>query len=385
MKELKAVNILTSKNVLDLKKYIYAKYAQVTSKEKAYILADAIRKTLSEKIPKVEKSLRTNLIDNIIKNSVNQASFDINSEDIFIECLNLKGIINEDAFLSSLCSWLNEVTARDIEKEKIKNFIHDIYTLDVTACNSESISIALKDVIQEEYKESEDNNIPYDSSELYYESGQISKESAIAEGVIDIPVTPFYKSKLVFKNKIRWFNLKEISIGMTIVILMFSLKINIFEYNYLTESSTNNTKSHKQNISEYIPIHIIEKPKVDENKSQNEKILIMKATAYDLSIKSCSKSRNHPMYGITFTGTKATKGRTVAVDPAVIPLGSKLHIKFPKSYSNLDGIYTAEDTGSKIKGNSIDIFFGEDKIGESIVNEEANNFGIRMVEVRFVK
>ena len=52
--------------------------------------------------------------------------------------------------------------------------------------------------------------------------------------------------------------------------------------------------------------------------------------------------------GITATGTVATAGRTIAVDPTVIPLGSTVII---------DGHeYVAEDTGGGIKGKKIDIF-----------------------------
>jgi len=74
-------------------------------------------------------------------------------------------------------------------------------------------------------------------------------------------------------------------------------------------------------------------------------------------------------------------GRTVAVDPSVIPLGSEMFIVFPEEYSHLNGVYIAEDTGSLIKGNKIDIFFGEDNPGESIVNESAMRFGVRKVYV----
>jgi 3D (Asp-Asp-Asp) domain-containing protein len=56
--------------------------------------------------------------------------------------------------------------------------------------------------------------------------------------------------------------------------------------------------------------------------------------------------------GITYTGTKATVGRTVAVDPAVIPLESWLYIEG-------FGWRRAEDTGGKVKGNVIDIYVGE--------------------------
>lgn len=55
----------------------------------------------------------------------------------------------------------------------------------------------------------------------------------------------------------------------------------------------------------------------------------------------CSKSD-----GITATGTLATEGRTVAVDPDVIPLGSEVLIN--------GVIYIAEDTG--VRGQTIDLF-----------------------------
>lgn len=51
----------------------------------------------------------------------------------------------------------------------------------------------------------------------------------------------------------------------------------------------------------------------------------------------------------TSTGATATSGHTVAVDPRVIPYGTKLMIE--------GVIYTAEDRGGGVKGNHIDIFF----------------------------
>lgn len=51
----------------------------------------------------------------------------------------------------------------------------------------------------------------------------------------------------------------------------------------------------------------------------------------------------------TATGTWPQEGRTVAVDPKVIPLGSKLII-------NGQSGYVAEDTGGAIKDNVVDIY-----------------------------
>lgn len=74
------------------------------------------------------------------------------------------------------------------------------------------------------------------------------------------------------------------------------------------------------------------------------KEITVTATAYCPCVKCCGKND-----GITATGTKATAGRTIAVDPTIIPYGAKVII---------DGnTYIAEDCGGAVKGNAVDIFF----------------------------
>lgn len=87
--------------------------------------------------------------------------------------------------------------------------------------------------------------------------------------------------------------------------------------------------------------------------AQYNKITVT-ATAYCPCEKCCGKTD-----GITATGTKATAGRTIAVDPNVIPYGTELIIN--------GNTYVAEDCGGAIKGNDIDVFFN--------THEEALNFG----------
>lgn len=94
-------------------------------------------------------------------------------------------------------------------------------------------------------------------------------------------------------------------------------------------------------------------------------VLIMNASAYTAGFESTGKRPGDKGYGITASGTKAAKG-TVAVDPKVIPLGSKLYIE---GY----GYATALDTGGAIKGNKIDLFY------DSLY--EAKQFGRRTLTV----
>lgn len=54
---------------------------------------------------------------------------------------------------------------------------------------------------------------------------------------------------------------------------------------------------------------------------------------------------------MTATGVIAKEGRTIAVDPSIIPYGSKIMIN--------GHIYIAEDCGGAVNGNVIDIFVNE--------------------------
>ena len=52
--------------------------------------------------------------------------------------------------------------------------------------------------------------------------------------------------------------------------------------------------------------------------------------------------------GITASGARTRANRTVAVDPRVIPLGTKIMVN--------GKVYVAEDTGGAIKGKTLDIY-----------------------------
>lgn len=101
--------------------------------------------------------------------------------------------------------------------------------------------------------------------------------------------------------------------------------------------------------------------RIDELEQKGLKSLGMfKITAYGRDCDGCT--------GITKTGTVPIVGRTIAVDPDVIPLGSTVIIDGQE--------YIAEDIGGAIKGNVIDMFVGTEEI--------STYYGVKYKEV-FVK
>ena len=81
-----------------------------------------------------------------------------------------------------------------------------------------------------------------------------------------------------------------------------------------------------------------------------------KITAYCSCVRCCSIwAKNRPLdengkeIVYTASGERAEAGKTIAVDTSVIPFGTEVKIG--------DTVYTAQDAGSMVKGNVIDIYF----------------------------
>ena len=104
------------------------------------------------------------------------------------------------------------------------------------------------------------------------------------------------------------------------------------------------------------------------------KIENCKVTFYDCCYECCGKEPSHPAYGITASGLKATPGVTVAVDKSIIPLGSDVLVDFGDGEIHY---MRADDTGSVVKGNHIDICVSS--------HDEALEYGVKTATVWFVK
>ncbi|MDM5451133.1 ubiquitin-like domain-containing protein [Peribacillus simplex] len=96
--------------------------------------------------------------------------------------------------------------------------------------------------------------------------------------------------------------------------------------------------------------------------STSGKEIYVSSTAYTASCKGCS--------GVTSTGVdlKSSPGaKIIAVDPSVIPMGSKVYVE---GY----GYAVAADKGGAIKGNRIDVFFSS--------KNDAYRWGVKKVKIR---
>ena len=157
------------------------------------------------------------------------------------------------------------------------------------------------------------------------------------------------------------------------------LKKTDYKKIYINGELDSTTILNEEIISESIP-NIVEKGTRDKivtsrGTTSYGDVITMNASAYDLSYQSTGKRPGDKYYGITASGTKARPG-VVAVDPRVIPLGTKLYIESIDGTKDY-GFAIAEDKGGAIKGNKIDLFFE--------TANEVRSFGRRNVKVYILK
>ena len=146
---------------------------------------------------------------------------------------------------------------------------------------------------------------------------------------------------------------------------------NIFENNKLVRSEFIEEKIAEKAIPKIVEKGTRAIAKTTRGNVRYKKIITMVATAYDNSYESTGKYPGQKYWGLTASGTKARVG-AVAVDPRVIPLGTRLYVESLDSTKDY-GFCVAEDTGGAIKGNKIDLFFN--------TAGEVKQFGRRKVKV----
>ena len=155
----------------------------------------------------------------------------------------------------------------------------------------------------------------------------------------------------------------SISFSVVVMFLVFGYRSN---HEVVVNCCCSKVYEEKDFVEENVVIDEEEYLLEEEKEKQLQSLGWFIITAYCPCEKCCGEWAD----GITATGTTATQGRTVAVDPSVIELGSVVYFE---GVDGLVGGYIAEDTGGAIKGNRIDLFFDD--------HQEALEWGIKELEV----
>ncbi len=253
--------------------------------------------------------------------------------------LNIKG---NESIISS-----NKETVRDLLDEQNINYDEDDIikpSLDEKLKNGMNIEfIDVKKTKKIEYtnidfetKTVDDNNLLKGETEISQE-GKLGKQKETYENIYE-------NGKLIESNLLT----SEIEKSPVEKVIKKGTKEEIIEEVIVKNDELQNEIQEKNNEAS-----IVNESNAKTNDINKDNKIHVEATAYS-------------GHSITATGTRPKWG-TIAVDPTVIPYGTKVYI--PK----FDMVFTAEDCGGAIKGNKIDIFMNS--------KNESYTWGRRNIEI----
>lgn len=194
-----------------------------------------------------------------------------------------------------------------------------------------------------------------------------------------------YENNLTFEEIMAWNNLSSTIIlpGQELTLTPSNKEENneANEEQEVVEESTNETTDSEPEVEEQVPPVSEENKQENDSKDESQQVIEVEgsneqsndaegvtmtvtATAYTAECDGCT--------GITATGIDLNADRNkkvIAVDPSVIPLGTKVYVE---GY----GTAIAGDVGGAIKGNKIDIHVP--------TKEEAYKWGVQTVTIKIL-
>lgn len=221
-----------------------------------------------------------------------------------------------------------------------------------------------------------------------HKNGQnmLKEESNLVEQAYEEAIVENNEEDYIHYEEIKYLDRKEIT---NVVSRGSSIDRKNKEEIINNDESTSNKVIEKneettQNSKDVINNKEENKEQVETNTFANEppteykKVLEAKATAYCLCKKCCGKSETHPEYGVTASGLKIIPGtnmKVIAVDPNVIPLGTKVYVEGLNGAADY-GYAIAADTGSAINSLKVDLYMD--------THEKAYQWGRKSVKVYVV-
>ncbi len=268
--------------------------------------------------------------------------------------------------------------ALDTELEENMNIIiknPKAYTISAgeVAIEIRSIHNTVAEILDEQGVVLGDKDFTYPQLDTRISSGENIQVFKVREVVETVENSVPFESIVNKNNKLDIGNVKIVQEGKDGLVKAY------YKKEYINGELISSEKINEEMLIDPIS-NIVEKGTKDlivtsRGDTSFRKSITMTATAYDLSYESTGKNPGDKHYGLTASGTMARPG-VVAVDPKVIPLGTKLYIQSLDGTKDY-GFAIAEDTGGAIKGNKIDLFF------ES--SEQVYKFGRRKVKVYILK
>lgn len=211
----------------------------------------------------------------------------------------------------------------------------------------------------------EEIEIPYESSRVADDTMESGKEETTTEGVVGTQVDTYETRVLNGETTTRLVS-SEVTVEPVDEVITYGT-MEVEEEEEKAESSSGSsektsssgqsgssgTSTGYSNSGSYLSMTSDTIESVD---SDSKTFTTTSGQVYSYSkVLDCTATAYSDPGGVTASGTSCREG-AIAVDPSVIPLGSRVYI-ISSNGSIVYGEAVAEDTGGAIKGNIIDLYY----------------------------
>ncbi|NTV89131.1 MAG: class B sortase [Clostridiales bacterium] len=188
-------DIVTEKNVVDIRQYISSKNPNISSQRSAIIFADAMNKILAVRLANLGDLVNSKFKTYLFQDASMKSSFSINSSDVFKSILKTKPYGN--LFFKELSQWISKELDVDIDSKSLSALVTNVYKN-----YSETSGPSIEDVINNaeqslggfayltaDYKNSSaETNLP-DIKTVIDSVGRDESELAISDGSLPVGIT----------------------------------------------------------------------------------------------------------------------------------------------------------------------------------------------------
>lgn len=128
LEKLKQKEIISAKNVSDLRRYISTKYPNLSSHESSILLVNTIHKIIDNNLLQFDSECRDKIRQSIISKSVHKSTFNITADEVLYAFVD--NYIEEENYIDNMVSWVNENQAIEITRNQLLGVIDEIKKLD---------------------------------------------------------------------------------------------------------------------------------------------------------------------------------------------------------------------------------------------------------------
>lgn len=237
---LKRNEIITEKNILDLKNYIAKKYPGSNSKEVSLILADSINKIIEKSISQFDEKNRMHIRNSLVRRALAKNRFDISAYEVFCEYIG--NTDKSEKSLDALVDWINGKQEKSIKREEVISLVS---ALDIKngSIPDEAVEAVLGEIVGN--SEQQDQLIEKSSDEETKLSDNIEAVNINYDGSLELGrLQSFVKKYEMFLSAVKGsvlLHYKKICISISGCLFIILLGLNLNKITALLQNDVVNS------------------------------------------------------------------------------------------------------------------------------------------------